>query len=83
MLEEDPNKKKRNADPQLRLKYENDDIKWRVEVDKLLGVLNSTTFVGIDKKRSRKGRRSDPFSKLSTTMGKIKRTQVEKESSLQ
>ena len=54
-----------------------------MEVDKLLNVLNSTKVELIDKKRSRKGKRSDPYRKLSITMGKIKKTKDEKETALQ
>ena len=81
-------KKKKQVDPQLRAlqaleKYDCDESKWRSEVERLLNVLNSTDFNMIDKKRSRRGKRSDPFSRLSTTMGKIKRTQIDKEAALQ
>ena len=74
-------------EPQLRKakaleKYDCDELKWRLEVDKLLGALGATSFDMMGQKRSRRGKRSDPFSRLSTTMGKIKTTQAEKEVSL-
>ena len=88
MEKTDPDERRRQRmDPQQRKdeaakKYDIDEMRWRLEVDKLRNVLDSTTFNMIDKKRSRKGKRSDPFCRLSTTMGKITQTQIAKEVSL-